>query len=159
LTYPKDPHDYINNFLYFTFRPYEGGDESTLIYCSGVNVDLFYPITKGRHRPMSNPVIRGLQLVNLGVRALALKAGAKPVSIKGDHCAGIVPQKDGWYKENLLIERAPDTLPEKITDYCVVELMKKIDKAIILGAEMPDKPMEPDELQVFLESLCRKYGG
>ncbi len=70
---------YKNDFLFFAFRQHE----DTLLYCSGVDVERFSPITKGRHRPMSNPAIRGLQLVNLGVRALALNAGAKPVTIKG----------------------------------------------------------------------------
>lgn len=149
---------YINDFLYFTFHPYKGGHNSTLLYCSGVDVDRFYPITKGRHRPMANPAIRGLQLVNLGVRALALEAGAKPVTIKGDQCAGIVPKKNGWYRENLLIENAPDSFPADATAYSVVELMKKIDKSMILGEKMPDEPLAPDELQAFLISLCNKYG-
>ena len=151
-------HEYINDFLYFTFQPYEGGDKDTLLYCSGVDLDRFYPITKGRHRPMSNPAIRGLQLVNLGVRTLALNAGAKPVSIKGNHCHGIVPPKNGWYRENLLLENAPDSFPTAATAYSVVELMKKIDMAIVLGEEMPDKLLTPDELQLFLLSLCEKFG-
>ena len=149
---------YINQFLYFTFRPFEGGDKGTLLYCSGVDVDSFLPITKGRHRPMSNPAIRGLQLVNLGVRTLALNAGAKPVSIKGDLCAGIVPPKNGWYKESLLIENAPDSFPEDATAYAMVELLKKIDRAIMLGEKMPEELLTPDELQSFLVSLSEKYG-
>jgi len=107
---------------------------------------------------MSNPAIRGLQLVNLGVRTLAIKNGAKPMSIKGDHCQGIVPPKNGWYKDNLLIENAPDSFPADATAYSVVELMKKIDKGIMLGEEMPDTLLTPDELQSFLLSLTEKYG-
>ena len=145
---------YINDFLYFTFQPYEDG----LLYCSGVDVDLFYPITKGRHRPMSNPVIRGLQLVNLEMRSLALKAGAKPITKKTNICSDIVPPKNGWYKENLLIVNAPDSFPEDATAYCVVELMKKIELSIVLGVKMPDKLLPPDELQSFLVKLCDKYG-
>lgn len=150
---------YINDFLYFSFRPYESGTPPTLLYCSGVDVDRFYPITKGRHRPMSNPAIRGLQLVNLGVRALALGAGAKPVTIRGDHCGGIVAEKNGWYKENFLIVNAPPSFPETAISYSVIDLMKKIDRAIILEEEMPEKLLPPDEFQEFLESLCKKYGG
>ena len=145
---------YINDFLYFTFKPHD----SSLLYCSGVDVDRFYPITKGRHRPMANPAIRGLQLVNLGVRALALKSGAKPVTLKGDHCQGIVPKKSGWYRESLLIENAPDSFPADATAYAMVELMRKIDRSIMLDEEMPDKLLTPDELQSFLLSLSEKYG-
>ena len=146
---------YINDFLYFTFKPHDSG---ALLYCSGVNVDQFYPITKGRHRPMANPAIRGLQLVNLGVRALAIESGAKPVTIKGDHCRGIVSKKTDWYRENLIIENAPDSFPADATAYAMVELIRKIDKSIMLGEEMPDKLLTPDELQSFLLSLCEKYG-
>ncbi|GBE03825.1 hypothetical protein BMS3Abin09_00748 [bacterium BMS3Abin09] len=68
---------YVNDFLYFVIKP----DQEDLICCSGVNVDRFTPITKGRHNPMSNPAIRGLQLIQYDIMALALKNGttAKPV--------------------------------------------------------------------------------
>jgi hypothetical protein len=107
---------------------------------------------------MSNPVSRGLQLVNLGVRALALANRATPKAVRGNACKGIVPPKDGWYKEHLLIENAPESLPGEIIDYCVINLLKKIDKSIMLGAELPEKLLAPDELQVFIEAMCSKYG-
>ncbi|MBL7031586.1 MAG: hypothetical protein ISR97_00195 [Nitrospira sp.] len=70
-----------------------------------------------------------------------------------------MPKKNGWYKENLLIENAPDSFPIDATAYSVVELLKKIERAIVLGVEMPDKLLKPDELQSFLRSLCEKFGG
>jgi len=145
---------YKNDFLFFAFREHEG----SLLYCSGVNVDQFFPITKGRHRPMANPAIRGLQLVNLGVRALAIQSGAKPVTIKDNLCQGIVSKNNDWYRENLIIENAPDSFPSDATAYAMVELMRKIEKSIMLGEEMPDKLLTPDELQSFLLSLCEKHG-
>jgi len=151
-------HEYINDFLYFVLRPFENKDSNTLLYCSGVDLYRFLPVTKGRHRPMANPAMRGLQLVNLGVRKLALESGATPKAIKGDTCTGIVPPKTGWYKEQLLIENAPDTLPETIISYAVQELFRKIDTAIMLGADLPDRLLPPDELQVFIEGMCLKYG-
>jgi hypothetical protein len=39
-----------------------------------------------------------------------------------------------------------------------MNLMKKIDKAIMLGAQLPDKLLQPDELQLFIEAMCVKYG-
>jgi hypothetical protein len=145
---------YINDFLYFTFKRHD----DALLYCSGVNVDQFYPITKGRHRPMANPAIRGLQLVNLGVRALAIKSGARPVTIKGNLCQGMVSKNTDWYRENLIIENAPDSFPADATAYAMVELMRKIDRSIMLGEDMPDRLLPPDELQSFLLSLSEKYG-
>lgn len=149
---------YINDFFYFVLKPDQTGGKSRYVYCSGVDLSRFLPITKGRHRPMSNPAMRGLQLVNLGVRALALAQGATPRQLRGDFCSGIVPQKDGWYKELLLIENAPDSFPSDVINYCVTELLKKIDRACMLGAHLPDRLLQPDELQLFLEDMCRIYG-
>jgi hypothetical protein len=149
---------YINKFLYFVMTPDKNRGRDTLRYCSGINIDAFLPITKGRHRPMSNPAIRGLQLVNLGVRALALSKGATPKTIQGNECAGIAPTKDSWSTESLLIESAPESLPDEIINYCVINLLRKIDKAIMLGAKMPDVLLVPDKLQVFIETLCVQYG-
>jgi len=151
-------YEYVNDFLFFILKPVSSSGGDTYLYCSGINIDRFLPITKGRHRPMSNPAIRGLQLVNLGVRALALEHGATPKALPENECAGIIPSKDSWSAERLLIENVPKSLPEKIISYCVINLLKKIDKAIILGATLPDKLLEPDELQLFIEAMCAKYG-
>ena len=47
-------HEYINDFLYFVLRSDEKRGPNTLLYCSGVNVSRFSPITKGRHGIGSN---------------------------------------------------------------------------------------------------------
>ena len=107
---------------------------------------------------MSNPAIRGLQLVNLGVRALALEHGAIPETLHGNECAGMIPSNDSWSAEHLLIRNVPDSLPDEIIRYCVIHLLKKIDKAIMLGAMLPDKLLQPHELQLFIEAMCAKYG-
>ncbi len=151
-------YEYINKFLYFVIRPDNNTFTNELLYCSGAHLYSFLPITKGRHRPMSNPVSRGLQLVNLGVRSLVLAHGAIPESVRGNVCDDSVPRGDGWYTENLIIRNASDPLPEKIINYAVMELLRKIDRAIMLGAELPDTLLKPDELQVFIEDMCRKYG-
>ncbi len=152
-------YEYKNDFLFFILRPVSSGGGNTYLYCSGINIDRFLPITKGRHRPMSNPAIRGLQLVNLGVRALALEHGATPKTLRGNECAEIIPVKDSWSAEQLLIRNVPESLPDEIISYCVINLLKKIDRAIILGATLPDKLLGPDELQQFIEAMCAKYGG
>lgn len=108
---------------------------------------------------MSNPAMRGLQLVNMEIRSLVLSKGATPGTIRGNYCEGIVPNGDLWYTEQLLIENAPASLPEKIIRYGVINLLKKIDRAIMLGSNPPETLLRPDELQSYIETLCRRYGG
>ncbi len=148
--------EYVNDYLYFVVQPAKDGD--ALLYCSGVNIDRFSPITKGRHGIGSNPAMRGLQLVNLAVRDLVLSEGATPRRIKGNDCKGIAPTGDTWYTEFLLIEKAPELLPVKILPSCVLILLKKIFKASMLEVALPETPPGPDELQGFLDDLCGKYG-
>ncbi len=151
-------YEYINSFLYFVFRPDESRNKGTFVYCTGVDLFRFMPITKGRHRPMSNPVMRGLQLVNLDARAIALSRGATPKAIKGEHCTGIIPPGNGWYKEMLLIENASDSLPDEIISHCVIHLLKKTFKAMgMTEIQLPEQLISPNELQAFIEDLCNKF--
>lgn len=152
-------YEYINEYLFFVLTPDKDRGRGAFVYCSGVNVDRLLPITKGRHRPMSNPAIRGLQLVNLGVRSLVLSHGATPKAVRGKNCSAIIPSADTWSTERLLIENASEALPDEIIKYAVMELLKKIDRAIMLGAELPDKLLSPGELQVYIDGMCSKYGG
>jgi hypothetical protein len=152
----SESYEYINEFLYFVVRRHDRG-QNAFLYCSGINFDRFLPITRGRHRPMSNPAMRGLQLVNLEIRSLVLAQGATPRAIRGIFCDGITPARDLWYKEQLLIENARGSLPDEIIRFGVPHLLKKIDRAIMLGAELPEDLLTPPDLQVFLEALCKKY--
>jgi len=151
-------YEYINAFLYFVLRRDESRGPNTYMYCSGINFDRFLPITKGRHRPMSNPAMRGLQLVNTEIRSLILSKGATPKAIRGNFCSGIYPAGDLWYKEQLLIENAQESLPDEIIRFGVIHLLQKIDRAIILGADLPETLLPPDELEVFIDALCKRYG-
>lgn len=150
-------YEYVNDFLYIVLKHDETKDPNTFIYCSGINLSRFSPITKGRYGICSNPAMRGLQLVNLDVRSLALSKGASIKTIRGNSCTEITPSKHGWYKAALLIENAPDSFPNEIVNYYVTNLLKIIGKACMIGAELPNEPLEPNELQSALESLCSKY--
>ncbi len=150
--------EYINDFLYFVFLPYESTGDNAMLYCSGVNLDRFLPITKGRHRPLANPARRGLQLANLGVRALALEKDASPKALKSSDCAEIVPKSNGWYRDKLLIENVPDSLPGDILNYVILNLLGRFMHSCQLNETLPDKLPDPDELQLYLDSLCDKYG-
>lgn len=154
----ESSHEYINDFIYLVIRPDKSSGEKTLLYCSGVNYDRFYPITKGRHRACANPAMRGLQLTNLEISALAISKGATPKAVKENLCTGTAPTKEFWHTERLLIENAPESLPDEMIEYGVITLMKKFIHAMLLEDTPPDKLLTPDELQVFLYSMCDKYG-
>jgi hypothetical protein len=147
-------HEYINDFLYFVVRK----ENSTLVYCSGVNIFGFLPITKGRHGLGSNPALRGLQLVNLGIRDMGLSKGWKVAKIKENVCMGIAPTDEAWYTERLSIENAGEAAPQEIITYGAINLLKKIGKACMLQDNIPDELLKPEELQKFIETLCIKYG-
>jgi hypothetical protein len=151
-------YEYRNEFLYFIIRPDESRGTDVWLYCSGVNASRFSPITRGRHGIGSNPATRGLQSANLGVRALALSRGAKPRALRGKECAGLAPIKDMWYTDRLLIEHAPDSFPDELITYAVTRLLTNIFKASLLEVQLPDNLLNPDELQLFLETVCRNYG-
>jgi len=153
----KLSREYINDFLYFVIKPDENGKEGDLICFSGVNVDRFTPITKGRHNPMSNPAIRGLQLTQYDIMAIALENGTTAKTIRGYRGKGLPPTKEIWSTECLAIKNAPTSLPDKIINHAVVEILKKIDLASTLEETMPDTLLSPHELQLFIESLCNKY--
>lgn len=148
-------HEYINDFLYFVILPDNRGGKDALVCCSGVNIDRFSPLTKGRHGLASNPVIRGLQLVKHGISALALSNGAIPKFVRGNDCAGIAPTEETWFTELLLIEKAAALSPDDIISFSVRSLMEKIFTGCRLQYRPPDKLPAPDELEVFLETLCR----
>lgn len=155
---PMKTHAYINDFLYFVVRPDEGRGKASLLCCSGVNLERFAPITKGRHGLSSSPTIRGLQIVRLGLSALALSKGATPKTFRGKECAGLAPTTETWYVDVLLIENAPESFPDEIVNYGVLKLLDSIFRACRLELILPDKLPEPVALQKFIEEQCRKYG-
>lgn len=154
----KKSYAYINDFLFFEIKPDKSGGGGQYIYCSGADLFRFLPITKGRHGLASNPAMRGLQLVNMGVREMALLREVKIKPISGS-CAGIARTSGGWYSERLLMESAPASFPEEVISYGVINLVKKIIKACTFPDIAPEMLLRPDELQIFLESLCSKYAG
>jgi hypothetical protein len=105
-------YTYINDFLYMAILPDRELKKDALIFCAGVSITRFTPITRGLHELSSNPAIRGLQQVEHGVSSLALSKGAAPWAVHGDDCAGIKPASDTWYWL-LLMNNAPGSLPER----------------------------------------------
>lgn len=148
-------HEYINDFFYFVVRADNAEGKEGLVCCSGVNIDRFAPLTKGRHSFASNPVIRGLQLVKHGISALALSRGAIPKFVRGTQCAGIVSTEETWYTELLVIEKAGNLSADEIIHFGAENLLEKICTGLRL-----ERPLEgastPGDMQTYLERLCKE---
>jgi hypothetical protein len=89
--------------------------------------------------------------------ALAIENGTTATTIRGYKSDGLPPTNELWSTECLRIKNAPTSFPDRILDHSVVELLKKIDLASTREATLPDKLLSPDELQVFIETLCNEY--
>ena len=149
-------YEYINDFIYFTVRPDKRGDKDVLLYCSGINLDRFLPMTKGRLGLGSNPVLSGLKLVKFDLCTLALSRGAIPHDHCGhSDCFGIAPKKGAWYSEALLIENPAGLQPDDIISFAVRSMVKKIVNTSLSDHEVPDLPLKPYDLQAHLEILCK----
>lgn len=149
---------YKNTYLNFSVISPDGDDGKTVAYCSGVNIDRFLPLTRGRHRAMANPAIRGLQLVNHEVRSLILSRGATPRALQAGSCPDIVSPGECWYSEAIEIQNASAKLTDEIIQYGPVTLVKKIIRALMLNEQLPDSASGPVEMQAYLDALCTKYG-
>lgn len=151
-------HSYKNDYFHCIFTQEETSLPDTIIYCSGVNITRFLPITRGRHRLGQNPAEKGLQIVNLDVRSLALAAGATPKACRSTACRGHVTPHEIWYTEQFSIQKTTKSLPDQIISCVAVGLPMSILKACMLTDVISGTPLEPEKLQEFLDSLCLKYG-
>jgi hypothetical protein len=151
------PIQYINDYLYFVIRPETRERKDVLVYCSGVNLRRLLPITGGRHGLASSPALRGLQIVNRGLRALALSKHIQPKTVKEKLCPDITFEGDLWFSESLLFENAPESFPDEMIAFCVNDFLRSLNKSCCLGEILPEKLLKADELQELFEDWSRKY--
>lgn len=145
--------EYVNDFVYFVIKPLEGEKH---IYCSGVNLTKFAPITKGRHRLGQNPAVKGLQSLNNDIRAIIIESKATPETVKNLFCQYVKPIKeDLWYTESFLIHNYSESLGEKIKNYAPSELLRKMFKAMLIN-EPIFETTSPEKLQDYLYNLVHK---
>ncbi|MCX8034260.1 MAG: hypothetical protein N3A00_02945 [Thermodesulfovibrio sp.] len=143
--------EFINDFLYLVIKPF---NDKKHIYCSGVNITKFSPITKGRHRLGQNPAEKGLQSLNNDIRALVISNNAIPETIKSLSCPEVNPLKeDLWYTEAFLIHNYSEALGEKIKIYAPSELIRKMFKAMLINETVPEG-LSPQELQEYLYRIA-----
>ena len=148
-------YKFVNDFFYFVVRPDESRGRSSLICCSGVSLDRFAPLTRGRHGLAVSPSMRGLQNTRNAISSLALSKGARPRFIRGKDCTGIAPPQESWYTDLMLIEDAPESFPDEIIRCGVTGLVGSIFRACRIPFEFTDPIPAPDELQRLLEEQCR----
>ncbi|MBI5101004.1 MAG: hypothetical protein HZB33_04130 [Nitrospirae bacterium] len=147
--------EYVNDFIYFVVNTdrKEGGDVMSV--CSGVNLERFAPITKGRYGIGGNPVLSGLQLVKYDICTYAISKGAVPSDVSGPQCSGIATTGEVWHSEPLLINKADGLSADEIIDFGVRRLINKIISCSRLDYRAPEGLPEPEALQGHLEAICR----
>jgi hypothetical protein len=146
---------YVTDYFYFAVTQDKKDGKDILFYSSGVNLDRFLPMMRGRLGLGSNPIVSGLQLVKYDLCRLALSKGAVPKDQHGPtRYAGVTLSEGAWYVEPLLIENPSGLLPDEIVTYCVDSYVRRLAACSLHKYEMPDSLLPPGELQEQLHTLC-----
>jgi hypothetical protein len=147
--------EYINHYLYMVVLPCPEQGPDTFSFCSGVDTHRFYPITSEKHGIASNPAVRGLQLTRADISAGLLKNNAVPKSVKVECCAGIGSRTGVWYTENMLIEKASESLLKEIIPHYLMILATRIIETCHPKVSIPKTLPSPKELESFLDTLAQ----
>jgi len=146
--------EFISDFFYIAIKPV---DNLKHIYCSGVNITKFSPITKGKHRLGQNPAVKGLQSLNNDIRAIIIENKATPETLKNLLCQHVNPIKeDLWYTESFLIRNYSEDFGEKIKKFAPSELLRKMFRAMIINETVPEN-FSPQEFQEYLCRISEKF--
>jgi len=147
---------YVTDYFFFSVNKYKKDGEDVLNYCSGVNLDLFLPMVRGRLGMGSNPITSGLQLLKYDVCGLARSKGAIPRPELGTtKCEGIPLSEGTWLMETLLIENPSDMLPEEIVAFCVDNYFRRVAAFSLKKYEVPDSLLSPVDMQAQLDTFCK----
>ena len=147
---------YVTDYFFFSVNKYNMDGEDVLNYCSGVNLDLFLPMVRGRLGMGSNPITSGLQLLKYDVCGLARSKGAIPRPELGTtKCEGIPLSEGTWLMETLLIENPSDMLPEEIVAFCVDNYFRRVAAFSVKKYEVPDSLLSPGDMQAQLDTFCK----
>jgi len=150
---------YENKFMYFILSRDESVNGAWL-YCSGVSMPGFLPITRGRHGLASNPAMRGLQIADLHLRNELHNRGGHAASVKGNPCAPYAPKEGDWYRQLLLISDIDEQTVKEIVGRGPLELVRSIFQACMVPDEIPAEIAgNADEFEALLSGICEKYSG
>jgi hypothetical protein len=147
---------YVTDYFFFSVKKDKKDGKDVLDYCSGVNLDLFLPMVRGRLGMGSNPITSGLLLLKYDLCGLARSKGATPRPELGTaKCEGIPLSEGTWLLETLLIENPSGMLPEEIVTFCVDSYFKRVAAFSLKKYEVPDSLLSPGDMQVQLDTLCK----
>ncbi|KWT75021.1 hypothetical protein [Candidatus Magnetominusculus xianensis] len=147
--------EYINDFMYFIVRQ-EGS--AAYIYCSGVNITRFTPLTAGKHRLGQNIVMKGLQSSNIELRSYILLRGWQPRTLRGGSCHDeqVRSSDDLWNAETLMIENTSDDFSaEDVVNYSVKNFLRIVLPQCLPPGEIPEALLNAEGLQTWLNSHCK----
>jgi len=143
-----------NDFLYVIFQRPSADVADRLLYCAGVNILRFRPLTRGKHGNASNPSYRGLQLLRLRLLVPEVLArGGRAERICGDHCEP-VPVGDGWFSESMELHGVGPDFGRELLPRCVRTLVELILGVCFPGRKIPDDIYEPARLARYLDGLA-----
>ena len=146
---------YVTDYFYFAVRRDKRDGQDVLVYSSGVNLDRFLPMMRGRLGLGSNPILSGLQLVKYDLCRLALSKGAVPRDQRVSTRSADVTLSEGvWYVEPLLIENPSGIRPAEIVAFCVDSYVRRVAACSLQTYVVPDSLIPPEEMQAQLQTLC-----
>ena len=147
---------YVTDYFFFSVKKDSKDGKDVLDYCSGVNLDLFLPMVRGRLGMGSNPITSGLLLLKYDLCGLARSKGATPRPKHGTtNCADIKLSEGTWLFETLLIENVSGMFPEEIVAFCVDNYFRRVAAFSLNKYEVPDSLLSPTDMQAQLDTLCK----
>ena len=151
---PIRSFEYKNAFLYFVIReePLLGPD--SYLYCCGINLSRFCPLSWRKAGICSNAGVRGIQLLRTHASAFAAKQGMIVERAESSDSSPITPHGDGWYHENpLRLEQAAPERIRELLEFSVMDLVKTVLVVCVPDAQLPAAFLDAAAMQKFLESL------
>ena len=83
----------------------------------------------------------------------AVKLGVKTKNADHMNCGPITPRTaEGWYRENMLIDKASPKAIQEILEFSVMDLVKTVLTVCAPEAKLPSKLPNPPAMQKWLES-------
>lgn len=153
-------YEYKNAFLYIILRQAPEHGPRSFLFCSGINLTRFSPLSRGTFGICSNPAFKGLQLLRADVAAFCRKKGVVARAESSPSCAVISPKGDGWYREeSLVIETAPEGFPRELLRFSVTTLLRTVLSVCAPEVKLPSALPTPPKLQAYLESLGTTASG
>ncbi len=148
-------YEYKNAFLAIVIRQAPELGSDAFLFCSGINLSRFGPLSRQGFGICSNPAFKGLQLLRADVSAFVREKGVTPRSGGEKSCGDISPREDGWYRESLVLENVSKGFLRELLRFSVTSLLQRVLPVCRPGLKLPAFFPDPGKLQAYLEALIR----